>query len=268
MRFRHNAIAKVTSLALATTLSLTGIVPAAAAAAPNTTAVFQPVQLPCQSAVVRYSAHTGSTAVGALQDGTELIVLEEGDNWYAVNCGEMTGYVRAEQVVQSDGVYTISCQGGDETLQWQSVAAGELESAQEAVIQEAMNHLGTPYVWGGKAPGGFDCSGFVYYVYGQMGYSMGYDAVQQLKDGLVVDRSELEPGDLVFFQGTSWQSSIVTHVGIYAGDGEFIHASNSGIAVASLDDEYWQGHYFGARRVLVAGVTLHGIASSGTGVSN
>ena len=101
------------------------------------------------------------------------------------------------------------------------------------VISYASNFLGTPYVWGGSSPLGFDCSGFTQYVYGHFGVGLGRTTYEQINEGTPVSRSQLQPGDLVLF-GTS---SDPHHVGIYVGDGMYIHAPRTGdvVKVSSMD---------------------------------
>jgi peptidoglycan DL-endopeptidase CwlO len=108
----------------------------------------------------------------------------------------------------------------------------------------AMQYLGVPYVWGGSSPSGFDCSGFVMFVYAQMGISLPHLAAAQFNYGTPVSSDQLEPGDLVFFDGLG-------HVGIYIGGGEFIHAPHTGdvVKISSLGDSWYSGTYVGARRL-------------------
>jgi len=112
------------------------------------------------------------------------------------------------------------------------------------VVGVAMRYLGVPYVWGGSSPSGFDCSGFVMYVYGQMGVSLPHYTGAQWNVGVPVGRGDLQPGDLVFFDGLG-------HVGLYIGGGQFIHAPHTGdvVKVSSMTGWY-ASTYVGARRIL------------------
>ena len=119
-----------------------------------------------------------------------------------------------------------------------------------AIIKEAEKYLGYPYVWGGSTPAtSFDCSGFVQYVYRHFGFNITRTATSQYyNDGEHVSRSELMPGDLVFF-GSGGE---ITHVGIYIGGGRFIHAANprKGVIISSLSESYYNARYFGANRII------------------
>jgi len=113
------------------------------------------------------------------------------------------------------------------------------------VVGIAMQYLGTPYVWGGASPSGFDCSGFAMYVYSQVGVSLPHNAAMQYNTvGTYVPRDQLQPGDLVFFDGLG-------HMGIYIGGGQFIHAPHTGdvVKISSLDDSWYAATYVGAKRV-------------------
>ncbi len=111
------------------------------------------------------------------------------------------------------------------------------------VVGIAMGYLGTPYVWGGASPGGFDCSGFVMYVYSQVGISLPHSSYAQYGYGSPVSLSQLQAGDLVFFDGLG-------HVGIYVGGGTFIHAPHTGDVVKISSISGWYASTFvGGRRL-------------------
>lgn len=106
----------------------------------------------------------------------------------------------------------------------------------------AQSYLGAPYVWAGASPSGFDCSGLVSYVYGRLGVSIPHNAAQQYRFGTPVDRDELIPGDVVFFDR-------LRHNGIYVGDGRFVHATSGGVKMARLADDWFRRRWVGARRL-------------------
>jgi cell wall-associated NlpC family hydrolase len=111
------------------------------------------------------------------------------------------------------------------------------------VVGVAMRYLGTPYVYGGASPSGFDCSGFVMYVFGQIGVSLPHNAAAQYGYGMPVSLDQLQPGDLVFFNGLG-------HVGIYVGGGSFIHSPHTGDVVKISSMTGWYSSTFvGARRL-------------------
>lgn len=124
------------------------------------------------------------------------------------------------------------------------------EIAGDQVVNEAQKYVGVPYRSGGTTANGLDCSGLVIAVYEKFGVALPRTSHDQAEFGTKVDRSRLEPGDLVFFRTSG--STKITHVGIYSGDGEFIHASTRSRRVKydRLDNRYFRKRYATARRVL------------------
>lgn len=122
-------------------------------------------------------------------------------------------------------------------------------SAGESIVRVASRFKGVRYRWGGSSRSGFDCSGFTRYVFRQRaGVELPHSASAQFRRGAPVSRNHLKPGDLVFFQTYRRGAS---HVGIYIGNGKFIHASSAGgrVRVDSLNDGYYRQRYVGARRL-------------------
>jgi len=121
---------------------------------------------------------------------------------------------------------------------------GESQGSSNAVIEYASQFLGTPYLWGGTTPSGFDCSGYTQYVYKHFGVSLGRTTKQQIFNGVGVSRSELQPGDLVFYG----QGGIPSHMGIYVGNGNYIHSPQTGEVIKI--SPYDRSDYITARRVM------------------
>ena len=168
----------------------------------------------------------GSLSTGAVVEIEELVGGYGG--WYKIE----QGYVSSDYVAQVDA----------------SVAASSGKGSQ--IAQYALQYVGCPYVYGGSSPSGFDCSGFTTYVMKHFGYSINRTASSQMDNGTSVSKSELQPGDLVFFNSGN-SSKRATHVGIYTGNGQFVHASTSttGVIISDLNSSYYSSTYVGARRL-------------------
>ncbi len=119
----------------------------------------------------------------------------------------------------------------------------------DAIVENAMAHLGQPYVWGGVGPYGFDCSGFVYYVHSVSGHPVDRGLWGQLNGGPSIGWDDLQPGDAVFFANT--YTAGLSHAGIYIGGGSFIHASDpsTGVVISSMYSDYWSSRFVGASRL-------------------
>ncbi|MEN1969404.1 NlpC/P60 family protein [Lentibacillus sp. N15] len=116
----------------------------------------------------------------------------------------------------------------------------------QEVVQTAKAYIGTPYVWGGETPDGFDCSGFIQYVYNTQDITAPRTVSDMWNFAASVDRPSV--GDLVFFETYKPGPS---HMGIYLGDGKFIHAGEShGVEISEMGNPYWEGKYIGAKRIM------------------
>ena len=179
--------------------------------------------------------------IGELQRGTAVTVTGETSNgWFEISYNGNKAYVSNAYLGNDPGGAgagngpTTGCSSG---------------SAASDIANFAMSFVGYSYVWGGTSPStGFDCSGLMYYVLTQYGYSMKRVANDQMTQGTAVSRSELQVGDLVFFG----YGSYANHVGMYIGNGNFVHAStpSTGVRVNSLNETYYNTRYIGARRII------------------
>ena len=130
-------------------------------------------------------------------------------------------------------------------------SSGEADAPEAGsdIVRTAYGYRGTPYVWGGERPGGFDCSGFTMHLYGRKGISLPHSARAQFGMGSHVDKSGMKPGDLVFFHTVT---PGISHVGMYVGSGKFVHASSrrsGGVRVDNIDSGYYSQAFRGARRM-------------------
>lgn len=182
---------------------------------------------------VRSGPGTDHAKLGTLANGRYLELLAQEDGWYRFRFGEADGYVSSEY---------ITLVAESDLPSW-FLASGETDGGLGTdIVDYAKSFLGVPYRWGGTSPSGFDCSGLVYYVYKHFGYALNRGATGQLSNGVSVGSMyDLIPGDLVFFYDGK-VSTPVSHVGIYIGDGQFIHASTGDGRDVQIDPLF-TGHY-------------------------
>ena len=212
---------------------------------------------------IRAAAKSGSTSLGTVTNGTVIAVtgIETG-GWFAVSYNGVSGYVASQYVLicspasitsaADKPAGTADAAESTETAETTEATDSTVSPSASAsdIVSVAQQYLGVPYVYGGSSPSGFDCSGFTMYVFAQVGISLPHGATSQLSYGTEVSRSNLQPGDLVFFQD---YGAVASHVGIYIGGDQFIHASSSSgnsrcVTTSSLSESYYASHYLTARR--------------------
>lgn len=201
--------------------------------------------------LVRYRADLSAPVIGQMENKTVVTVLAQCGEFYEVDCYDGVGYIAKSQVFKNrQGVYTIRCQvTSGETRKLECVTLQDALKSRLSILSLSRQQLGTAYVYGGKAPGGFDCSGLIYYVYGNHDYDLHRCADEQLQDGIIVSKDCLQPGDLIFYKDPAlpWLAS---HVAIYVGNNQILHASSKGVGYSDMDNPYYASRYLCARRLV------------------
>ena len=159
----------------------------------------------------------------------------------------MAAFVKKEYITPEMSSDEINYYHLQEEVYSPDYQAPPVYTPRDKVLDIAAQYLGLPYVYGGSTPRGFDCSGFTMYCYKQLGISLNRTANDQQKNGTPVDRSQLMPGDLVFFGSGNY----ATHVGIYVGNDTMIHSPRTGksIEYTSISSSWYTSRYIGARRI-------------------
>ena len=230
---------------------------------------------------IRSGPSTAHRVIDGASKGALCYIIGLNEGWYKIIYGNSIGYMRSDYLELTEYPYenkrstnepkffrhgkslgpapspsaitdnvpnTSTGSGSNHTGSNWGTTGNDTSVSGQAIADKAAEYIGTPYVYGGASPSGFDCSGLVYYVLKQFGYSPNRTPEALYAQGNFVSKDDLEPGDIVFFSNTG--GSGITHVGIYAGDGQFIHSPNSRstVSYASLTSGYWAEHYYGARR--------------------
>ncbi len=227
---------------------------------------------------IRRSASSNASIIGQLENGSELVLVYDENGYTKVFYGKDldAGYVvstaieiKVDEWMPKTQVASIQKAAADrraaEAKARAEAAAREkaakartskvkstyttpaASSKGQAIVNTARKYMGVRYVWGGSSPKGFDCSGLVQYVCRSLGISVNRTAAAQFSNGRAVNKADLQPGDLVFFA----KSKRISHVGIYIGNGQMIHAPHTGdvVRIASINSAYYSRTYVGARRV-------------------
>lgn len=249
--------------------------------------IFSYVVISCDGANLRSAADASASKVDMLYYGSLCTLIKQEGDWYLIQYGSQTGYIKAELAITTNNAgegstsietynQVVARQKAEAEAARKAAAANKKpsssssssskpassssssssgtsnptynSSSSSSIVSVAQQYMGVPYVWGGTSPSGFDCSGFTQYVFKKCGYSINRTAAAQYKNGSYVSYSNLQAGDLVYFTNT-YSTSGISHVGIYIGGGQFIHAASGGVKISSLSERYYSTRYYGARRI-------------------
>ena len=214
---------------------------------------------------MRSGPSTSHSIIGKSSNGDLAYIIGINNQWYKVIWKNNICYIRSDYLTLTEYPYENQASVKSPLFFRKGASTGTSVSATrlatsanyisptgvtaQQIITTAKKYIGVPYLWAGTTPSGFDCSGYVQYVFKARGINLDRTTIQQYRHGTYVSKANLIPGDLVFFQNTYREG--ISHVGIYIGNGQFIHASSSkGVTISYLSNSYWTSHYYGARRIL------------------
>ena len=192
---------------------------------------------------VRSGAGTSYSKIGSLDYKEKVTVLSTSNGWAKINYKGQAGYVSSSYLQSTVPSGSTSNSGSNNSV----------SASASSVIAYAKTLLGKPYVWGAQGPNSFDCSGFTYYVFkNKAGIILPRTSSAQSKYGTYVSRNNLRAGDLVFFDTNGANNGQVSHVGLYIGNGQMIHASYSQkkIVIDNFNSSYFKRTFVNGRRVL------------------
>ena len=176
---------------------------------------------------VRTSPDLSATVLG-FKSNTDVMVIGKYEDWYRIEDGQEQGWISSQYVSVQDSRHIP-----------------EVTMLGEQIVEYGKKFIGTPYVWGGSnLSRGVDCSGFTQEIYKNFDIDINRISTMQALSGRTVSKNDLKTGDLVFFDTNGINQGQISHVGVYAGNGEFIHSSSSrGISIAKLDNSYYKRNY-------------------------
>mgnify|MGYP002410261953 CR=1 FL=1 len=190
---------------------------------------------------LRSGPSTNDAVLCSIPDNGVLQITGVNNGWYKVTYNGQAGYVSSNYV----------CLPAVDSAFVNRTDAEINSLSGSKIMSYAKQFLGTPYVYGGSSPSGFDCSGFTQYVYKHFGYGINRTASTQLQNGVSVSKSNLQPGDLVFFRSDG-SSYAATHVGLYIGNNQFIHFPSPGktVTISNLNSAWYSSVFVAARRIV------------------
>lgn len=220
---------------------------------------------------MRTGPSTSYKSLGRSQRGDLAYIIGINKQWYKVIWNDQICYIRSDYLTLTENPYenrgalrdpiffkhgkrfgpkvtVANFKASENYIGPEQPETPEMSATAASIVATAKTCLGVRYKWGGESMSGFDCSGLVQYVFKKNGINLGRTIKKQYAAGTPLSKNELQAGDLVFFQNT--YTSGLSHVGIYIGNGEFIHASSDGVMTSKLSNSYWSKHYYGACRIL------------------
>ena len=199
---------------------------------------------------IREGAGTEFGVAGRLDQGEKLVINEKSNGWYKISTSNgATGWVFGEYV----SIHPVTLASRGDSTEVSPAGDSSVSDTRSQIVAFAKKYQGVKYKYGGSSPSGFDCSGYVKYVYDHFGIGIERVAASQATQGKLVSKSDLKPGDLVFFD-TNGNHNYINHSGIYIGNGQFIHASsgssNKKVVISDLTSGFYKESYMTARRFL------------------
>ncbi len=206
---------------------------------------------------VRSDAGTEFSKVMSVYEGGYVKVSAFKNGWYQISCAGKTGWIRSDYLDLYESKPSASSAGSVSNIPAGTATSNgktyTISATVADLVSYAKSFLGVPYRYGGTSANGFDCSGFTMHVFKHFGISLPHSATSQLGYGLELTRADLQAGDLVFFRDTSISTKAASHVGIYLGGGDFVHASSSSgrcVKISNLSESYYNRVFTVGRRLI------------------